>query len=318
MKKFIITIDTEGDNLWKQGDVITTHNAKFINRFQELCEKFNFVPTYLTNYEMALDQEFVEYIKSKVKEKKCEVGMHLHAWNNPPIVNPPKGNGPGRPYLIEYPVDVMKQKIEFITEFLHKQFECEIRSHRAGRWAIDENYIKLLKEHGYIVDCSVTPFINWKRSCGYDEKFRGVNFDKFPCNAYEMSFENIRKTGKSGFYEVPMTIIRDVPFQLRRTFYENMKSVSKFMKGYNNHWLRPDGSNLKSMLEVVNVKSKSSCDYIEFMIHSSEFMPAGSPTFDTEEKIEKLYEDLNTLFERISLDYEGIGLTDYAIGLMKG
>lgn len=318
MKKFIITIDTEGDNLWLPGESITTQNARFVNRFQEVCEKYDFIPTYLVNYEMALDQEFVEYIRSKSKESKCEVGMHLHAWNNPPVVEPPKGNGKGRAYLIEYPIDVMRQKIEFITDFLHKQFDCEIRSHRAGRWAINESYIKMLKEYGYIVDCSVTPYTSWKKSCGHSEKFGGVNFGRFPCDAYEMSFENIRKTGKTGFYEVPMTIVRDIPFQLRRTFYENIKNVSKFMKGYSNRWLRPDGTNLDSMLEIVNVKNNSPCDYIEFMIHSSEFMPAGSPTFDTEEKIEKLYEDLDILFERISLNYEGIGLTNYAKGLMKG
>ena len=54
MKKFIITVDTEGDNLWgyKEGDTITTNNALYIPRFQELCENYGFKPVYLTNYEM--------------------------------------------------------------------------------------------------------------------------------------------------------------------------------------------------------------------------------------------------------------------------
>lgn len=317
-KKFIITIDTEGDNLWMPGEVITTKNTKFINRFQYLCEKYGFIPTYLINYEMAQEQELVQYMKSKFYEKKCEIGMHLHAWNNPPIVKLPKGSGDGRAYLIEYPKEIMKQKIEFITDFLQKQFGCEIRSHRAGRWAINETYVKLLKENGYLVDCSVTPYTNWKNSCGYNKNFYGVNFEKFPCEPYEMSFEDIRKSGTTGFYEVPMTIIRDNPFQKGKSFYEKIKCVQRFVKGYANRWLRPDGTNLESMLDVVDKKYNSSCDYIEFMIHSSEFMPGGSPTFDTEEKIEKLYEDLTILFEAISKNYEGIGLTDYAKGLMKG
>lgn len=42
MKTFLITVDTEGDNLWqwKPGEKITTENSLFIPRFQELCEKY--------------------------------------------------------------------------------------------------------------------------------------------------------------------------------------------------------------------------------------------------------------------------------------
>ena len=48
-----------------------------------------------------------------------------------------------------------------------------------------------------------------------------------------------------------------------------------------------------------------------FMLHSSEMMPGGSPTFDTPERIEKLYENLEILFQEISKDFEGISVADY-------
>lgn len=35
---FLITIDTEGDNLWQNHDRITTENTRFLPRFQALCE----------------------------------------------------------------------------------------------------------------------------------------------------------------------------------------------------------------------------------------------------------------------------------------
>ena len=49
MKKFLISIDTEGDNLWnwEYGKEITTENSLFVPRFQNLCEKYGFKPTYL-------------------------------------------------------------------------------------------------------------------------------------------------------------------------------------------------------------------------------------------------------------------------------
>ena len=79
---FIITIDTEGDNLWNyiKGDVVKTENTLYIPRFQELCERYAFKPVYLTNYEMLNDSRYVNYIKPKADEQKCEIGIHIHAW----------------------------------------------------------------------------------------------------------------------------------------------------------------------------------------------------------------------------------------------
>ena len=65
MSQFLITIDCEADNLWNKPKIITTKNASFIPRFQKLCEKHNFKPTYLTNYEMAKSKwHFLIYINS--------------------------------------------------------------------------------------------------------------------------------------------------------------------------------------------------------------------------------------------------------------
>ena len=67
MKKFIITMDTEGDNLWNwhEGDEITTHNTHYLLRFQQLCEKYGFKPVWLTNYEMIMDPDYVQFIQRR-------------------------------------------------------------------------------------------------------------------------------------------------------------------------------------------------------------------------------------------------------------
>ena len=39
-KDFLITIDTEADNQWDFDHEISTENAKFLPRFQELAEKY--------------------------------------------------------------------------------------------------------------------------------------------------------------------------------------------------------------------------------------------------------------------------------------
>ena len=83
---FLITIDTEGDNLWASPREISTENSRFLPRFQSLCERYNFKPTYLTNYEMAVDPFFLDFGRDIVRRGTGEIGMHLHAWNSPPLV----------------------------------------------------------------------------------------------------------------------------------------------------------------------------------------------------------------------------------------
>ena len=65
------------------------------------------------------------------------------------------------------------------------------------------------------------------------------------------------------------------------------------------------------MLALVERKSEEQVPYLEFMIHSAELMPFGSPTFPSEGAIEKLYQDMEQLFARLSKEYRGIGLSDY-------
>ena len=70
------------------------------------------------------------------------------------------------------------------------------------------------------------------------------------------------------------------------------------------------------MRTLIRYYANSEFDYVMFMLHSSELMPGGSPTFQTEGGIEILYEHLKIIFSEISQYYEGIGLESYAKSLM--
>src|SRR4051812_518534 len=109
---FIITVDTEGDNLWSRPHEITTRNADYLPRFQALCERHRLRPTYLVNYEMATSETFVQFGRDVIARGKAETGMHLHAWNSPPLVPLTDDDFHYQPYLVEYPDHVMKEKID--------------------------------------------------------------------------------------------------------------------------------------------------------------------------------------------------------------
>ena len=135
MKYFVITIDTEGDNLWQwdKKSPITTENTTYLIRFQKLAEQYGFKPVWLTNFEMISDPRYVDFIVDVEERKVGEVGMHLHAWNTPPLFTLPKIQS-GLPYLIEYPEGIMRNKVETMTSLIEKKTGVRPTSHRAGRW----------------------------------------------------------------------------------------------------------------------------------------------------------------------------------------
>ena len=312
---FLITIDTEGDNLWSALPTITTRNADFLPRFQALCESYGLKPTYLTSYEMASSAAFVEFGRDVLRRGVGEIGMHLHAWNTPPLQPLSGADARSHPYLIEYPEPVMRGKIAAMTDLLEKTFGVKMVSHRAGRWSLNETYARILVEKGYRVDCSVTPHVSWKSEPGGSPQSGGADYSRFPDDAYFLDLDDIRRPGDSPLLELPMTIV-----PARRPLLDRLRPIgakSRFLRRALNylfpkvHWLRPNGRNRKVLLEIVEWTVRNERSYCEFMLHSSELMPGGSPRFPRARNVEALYEDLQALFAAVRGRFVGMTLKEY-------
>jgi hypothetical protein len=66
------------------------------------------------------------------------------------------------------------------------------------------------------------------------------------------------------------------------------------------------------MLSVVDWAVQKDFPVLEFMLHSSELMPGGSPTFKTAEQIETLYGHLARLYSHLAtLGISGNTLMEY-------
>lgn len=299
MKYFLITVDTEGDNMWRKlysrnaiKYRMTTKNAEYLHRFQSLCESYELHPTYFVDYEMSQAEPFVEMARDGLRRGTLEVGMHMHAWSCPPYYDlEPSGWSCGNPYIGEYPVGVVRKKVDYLTKSLQDIFQTDIVSHRSGRWYLDRKYLWILKEFGYYADCSVTPGVDWSGNPGLTAGSKGTDYRRYSSGSYEMSLLRPHRHGKSGIWEIPVSIEPGKDGVLQ--------------------WLRPNGKNSQEMRSVVSSKEQSGEDYIEFMIHSSELMEKGSPNFLTKEAIDNLYGDIKELFEFASERYRGATVKAY-------
>lgn len=315
---FIITVDTEGDNLWNIKQCpdgiadITNRNGEYIERFQQLCEKYQLIPTYFVNHEMTKSEAFVELGKEAAKTNKCEIGMHMHAWNSPPISSLPKplNRKCGKPYAGEYASSILYDKMEYLHNELEETFDVPITSHRGGRWYFDERILDFLIKKHYLADSSITPGLSWEKQ--YGNHMPGKNYKNVKMQAYELDAHNILGSGETGVIEIPTTIVT-LPF-----YWTGCKDIADIKGSFTKrYWLRPDGKNLKEMLWVMHRAYVAKQDYMHFMIHSSELMPGGSPRFKTVNSIERLYYDMEVVFATASRYSKGTKISDYAQKYMK-
>lgn len=298
----IFTVDTESDNQWGINNYQTTENAKYIPRFQTMCENYGIIPVYLVDYSMSNSKFLVDYLNTKLSQKKCEVGCHIHAWDTPPSHKYDLSEK-GRPYLNEYPTEIKIEKISNITKHLRERFDSPIVSHRAGRWAMDDDYFQILNSFGYMTDCSFTPGINWDRQIGYE--MGGSDYSAYRCEPIAIPDTDI--------LEVPMTIakLHCFTWDKKTTITANTKRFIKSILG-RNIWLRPALNSEYEMERLIEHSVKSKMQYIEFMIHSSELMPSGSPYFKNTSDIDVLYEVLEKVFRFIAeIGFKGISLNDF-------
>ncbi|WP_207655574.1 hypothetical protein [Desulfocucumis palustris] len=251
---------------------------------------------------MAKDLFYVEYMRDRLAQDACEVGMHLHAWYSPPEY-PLKKINQERDYLIEYPPEIMEEKIKVMTDLLEGTFQRKIVSHRSGRWVLNDTYLALLQKYGYLVDCSVTPHVNWANSPGCTG-LPGSDYSAEPEQPYYI-YENV--------LEVPMSIRKIRCFQKKRVFslHDFLRECRDYLKG-KEQWLRPDKFlSEKGMLRLIETVGRQDTDYLMFMLHSSEMMPGGNTSFTTEQRVDELFGCIELLFSVISQNYRGVTLKQY-------
>ena len=313
---FLVTIDTEGDDLWGRPRAITTRNARHVQRFQRLCESFGLRPTWLTNYEMARCPDFLAFGRDLVRRGAGEIGMHLHAWNSPPLHAVTPDDLTAQPFLTEFPAEVVDAKIGFMARLLRERFECEIVSHRGGRWSLDATCAQALVRHGIRVDCSVTPDVRWVRAPVPGETTHRpavVDYRGYPTRPYVVDLTQPSQPGSSCLLEVPMTVVPSTLYRLLPRAYA-VPLVRRWSWAWQptHHWMYPDGRNLPAMLGLVRRALAQRWPHLELVLHSSELMPGGSPSFPDVRSIEALYRDLQVLFRSVAAHFRGLTLGEFA------
>jgi len=293
--KVFITIDTEEDNWGDYNNTVgTVDNIMELPRLQSLFNKYGAIPTYLVNYPVASQQRSIDVLSSFLNDGVCEIGTHCHPWNTPPIIEELNAKNSMMSNLDH---DIISEKMKFLHKTIEENFHVKPVVFRAGRWALNEDVARCLTELGYLVDTSMSPFVDWS-------PYHGPNYRRSSTQPFYFEANNISVHDKHGkLLEIPPTIgFYQSNFKLC-DYVKNIiskKVLSKLrllgildrLKLLNFHWLSPELSNGQEMVLLSKRFVKSGHRFLNMSFHSTSLLPGKSP-FVSDEK------ELSVFLERI-------------------
>jgi hypothetical protein len=164
----VVVIDTEAEFDWfapgpRRAAGVMTVKAQVAA--QRIYERYGVRPTYVLDYPVSSTLEGYEFIRDLHRSGGCEIGAHLHPWDNPPFVEEvnDRNSYPGN-----LPSELEREKLVRLTDIIHRNLEVEPRIYKAGRYGVGQNTARILAELGYEIDLSVLPGIDLRRELGPD------------------------------------------------------------------------------------------------------------------------------------------------------
>lgn len=165
---------------------------------EPLFLEFGVRPTYLLSSEVIQDPDSVSILRRLRTDH--ELGTHGHGELLGPEINIRDFQGkPLHDFICDYPPDVQKEKLTWLTELFYETFGYKPLSFRGGRFGISGQTAKILQDLGYKVDSSVTPGLFWENNSQI------VSFIHAPEQPYHPDEKDITRHGKLKILEIPVS-----------------------------------------------------------------------------------------------------------------
>lgn len=288
---FTVTVDTEEE--WNWGAEWPTSNLAVTNirnlpRFQRLCSGYNVAPTYFVNQAVLDDDAARETVFGLSEQGRLEIGMHIHPWNTPPVVN----GGPvavRETYLHNLPEDLIDAKLESVYQRFEK-YGLKPTSFRGGRYSSGGRIHEFLKRRGFVADSSVVPFTSWEDDGSPDYRER----DLFPRRCVNGS-----KDGPA-LWEIPLTRgFTRQPFDFWARWHRLIEStwlsrlrligIANRLGVIRRSWLNFEDTPAAEMLEFLDRLRPMGLPCICLTVHSSSLMAGTSVYTRTAADEERLF-----------------------------
>ncbi len=250
-------------------------------RLQPLFRQHRAKATYLLSPEVMRDEASVEALRRL--DGDHELGTHLHGEFAEPGRYEPDVTAV---FQRDYAPDVERQKLVDTTDLFIRAFGHQPRSFRAGRFGIGPNTVGILESLGYVVESSVTPFMDWSSSGA-----PGLAFPNAPTQPYRPDPASPGDVGDADLLEVPVTI--------RRRWVNALPVVGAHVDPA---WLRPTRSRASTLVRIAQAEIAEARArdperpvILNAMLHNVEIVAGKSPYAATEDAACRILDNLGGL-----------------------
>jgi hypothetical protein len=290
--RFLVGIDTEGDNQW---DVAARRHQTFENiyalpRLHDRFERLGVRPTNLVTYPVVTDPRSAEVLNRLLARGNCEIGAHHHAWETPPCT---ADDVRRHPYALALPIEQFEEQLQVLTRAVEDQTGVRPGSYRSGRFGFSARHVSALERAGYAVESSVAPLFN-------EAHKQGPDFVGAPAHPYFLAYDEASRAWTSSVLEIPVSagLNRRVPSWLERAYGRAPKpyttrrilrklGIARMM------WLRPSYSSLADMKALAARLAADGTPQLNLLFHSSEAIAGGSPYNRTVEELTAFFGKLD-------------------------
>jgi peptidoglycan/xylan/chitin deacetylase (PgdA/CDA1 family) len=239
---FVIGVDTEQDVNRKYVHTGGYRNiTEGVSKLLDILDDFKAKPTWFVTPDVA--QHCGDFFSELAV--RHEVGCHVH----PECFDCSIDGMRMEKILPQFSYQKQLEMLQEASDIISHNVGVYPRSFRAGKFAVNMDTLRALESCGFNVDCSITPFADWR--------FHTTTLSS------SRTFPQFIRVRSRDILEIPVTIV--CPFSLLTA------------------WLRPSYSSGFDMINIMKIRAKSEEDplVLNMMFHSMELIDP-NPYFGSE------------------------------------
>lgn len=292
-QRFIVTVDTEEEFDWDAPLDRHKHSlvtVPALRKFQQFCETFGVVPTYLIDYPVASSPHAPEAIGEAVSQGRADVGVQLHPWVSPPFQEEVTQFNS---YAGNLPFELERAKFQALRDRIQQAFGVAPRIYRAGRYGLGPRTAEILREFGIAIDTSVRARFDYSGN-------GGPNYRDHPLHPYWVDKDH-------SLLELPLTTVYWGPLrQMGNLIYPHLWRVPP-LRGVlaragllERIPLTPEGITTEEALRGVDIAIDAGLPVLMFSFHSPSLAAGHTPYVRTDDDLDALYDWWRALFGHLA------------------
>lgn len=288
-QRFVVTVDTEEEFDWTapiQRDGYSVDTINRLARFQEFCEGQGVCPIYLVDYPIASAPAAAEVLRDAITAGRAEVGVQLHPWVSPPLVEEVTEHNS---FAGNLPPELEREKFMRLRDTIEASFGKAPLIYRAGRYGVGPATADILADGGIAIDTSVRARFDYSAS-------GGPNFRDHPVKPYWLD-------KSSGLMELPLTTVYWGPLrQFGPWLYPKMWRVPRLRGALARVGmleripLTPEGVTAEEAIRGVDIALDDGLPVLVFSFHSPSLAEGYTPYVQTGADLDALYDWWRSLF----------------------